>query len=202
MEPLNYILFRLLNATPASPDWVLRLASFIAIYLVAIVPLLMAALWFWGAPPQLQTQRTLVGKSTIALALALTCSTIVGMLFPHARPFVTGIGYSFLPHAATSSFPSNHASGMFTFALSFLYWHRHSWPGLVLLTIALCVAWARVYLGVHWPLDMLGGLLVAMLSCLLTQWLWIPYGHRIMLQLKGLYRYCFALPIRKGWVKN
>lgn len=48
MEQLNYLLFAWINATPASPEWLIDLATFIARDLIAIIPLLIVGLWFWG----------------------------------------------------------------------------------------------------------------------------------------------------------
>ena len=95
----------------------------------------------------------------------LFVSWTMGHLFPHDRPFVENIGYNFLHHAADDSFPSDHGTVIFTFALAFLCWHR-LWSGSLLMVLAVVIAWSRVYLGVHWPLDMLGGLLAGMIGCL------------------------------------
>ncbi|HHI2551519.1 TPA: undecaprenyl-diphosphate phosphatase [Klebsiella aerogenes] len=196
LENINYALFALINATPASSWWAIEVATFIAKDLIIIVPLLVVALWLWGP-----NQRQLVFKVMLALALSLSISWVIGHLFPHDRPFVDGIGYNFLHHAADDSFPSDHGTVIFTFALAFLFWHR-VWSGALLLVIASAIAWSRVYLGVHWPLDMLGGLLAGMCGCLGAQLLWQSGGHGLYQRLQRLYRLCFSLPIRKGWVRG
>lgn len=96
-------------------------------------------------------------------------------VFPHERPFAAGVGYNFLHHSPNNSFPSNHGTICFTFALAFMFWHR-LWSGALLIAVACAIAWARVYLGVHWPMDMLGGLLTAMIACLSAQLLWQSGG--------------------------
>ena len=196
LENINYALFALINATPSSSWWAIEVATFIAKDLIIIVPLLVVALWLWGP-----NQRQLVFKVMLALALSLSISWVIGHLFPHDRPFVDGVGYNFLHHAADDSFPSDPGTVIFTFALAFLFWHR-VWSGTLLLVIASAIAWSRVYLGVHWPLDMLGGLLAGMCGCLGAQLLWQSGGHGLYQWLQRLYRLCFSLPIRKGWVRG
>ncbi|HDU5577065.1 TPA: undecaprenyl-diphosphate phosphatase [Klebsiella aerogenes] len=196
LENINYALFALINATPSSSWWAIEVATFIAKDLIIIVPLVVVALWLWGP-----NQRQLVFKVMLALALSLSISWVIGHLFPHDRPFVGGVGYNFLHHAADDSFPSDHGTVIFTFALAFLFWHR-VWSGTLLLVIASAIAWSRVYLGVHWPLDMLGGLLAGMCGCLGAQLLWQSGGHGLYQWLQRLYRLCFSLPIRKGWVRG
>jgi undecaprenyl-diphosphatase len=201
MDQLNYLLFAWINATPASSEWLIDLATFFARDLIAIIPLLMVALWFWGPQRQLHSQREVVAKATIALLFAMSASASIGMLLPHERPFVVGVGYTFLAHAPSSSFPSNHGTAIFTFALAFLCWHR-TWSGILLMVAALAIAWSRVFLGVHWPLDMVGGFLLALVGCLFAQLVWNLFGEAIANLLTRLYRFLFAFPISKGWVKE
>ncbi|QRG77781.1 undecaprenyl-diphosphate phosphatase [Citrobacter sp. R56] len=201
LENINTSLFSLINATPDSAQWIIELAIFIAKDLISIVPLLAMILWLWGPREQVCAQRQLIIKMAIALVVSLAVSWVMGHLFPHDRPFVDHIGYNFLHHAADDSFPSDHGTVIFTVALAFLFWHR-IWSGAVLMVLAVTIAWSRVYLGVHWPLDMVGGLLVAMIGCLSAQMVWQKYGASLYRSLQTCYRICFALPIRKGWVRD
>lgn len=201
LETLNYSLFSLINATPDSPPWLISLAVLIARDLILVAPMVAVALWLWGARDQVSAQRQLVIKVTLAMGVSLLISWLMGILFPHDRPFADHVGYNFLQHSADSSYPSNHGTVIFTFALAFLFWHR-LWSGVVLMAMACAIAWSRVYLGVHWPMDMLGALLVALIGCLTAKILWQGFGPALYRRLQQIYRVCFSLPISKGWVRD
>lgn len=92
LENLNYQLFYLINATPASPEWMIDFATFLAKDLISIVPMLAAILWLWGPRSQVKAQRQLVIKMAMALGISVLVSYILGLTFPHDRPFVDHAG--------------------------------------------------------------------------------------------------------------
>jgi undecaprenyl-diphosphatase len=94
----------------------------------------------------------LVAADLAADGLSLVLRQWIGRLRPplvylDPRPLVS------TPH--TGAFPSGHSASAFACA-TVIAWAspRLAVPAFVL---AALVAWSRVYVGVHWPLDVLGG---------------------------------------------
>lgn len=65
----------------------------------------------------------------------------------------------------SQSLPSAHATNIFAAAFFLSFYFRRFWPFFYL--IALTVGYSRVYLGVHFPLDVLAGAVVGSLCALL-----------------------------------
>lgn len=197
LEHINQSLFLLINADPASPAWRIQAGLFIANRLILLVPATLAGLWLWGG----QAQRDLALKALAGIGAALCISYLCGALWPHPRPFVLGLGEAFFAHKATASFPSNHAIIIATLAFTLIFDRRWAGWGYATLLLAAVVGLSRVYLGVHFPLDIAGGLLLAPVAAGLAAPVWRRVGTPLTASLEGIYRKLLALPIARGWIR-
>ena len=101
-----------------------------------------------------------------SLPLAIVLIKIIHIFINEPRPFVT---FNFIPltdNKPDLSFPSRHATIMavIAFVLTFL---KSKWAPLFLI-LMLLVGISRVYVGVHYPLDVLGGFIVGIFSVFAT----------------------------------
>ncbi len=199
-EHVNLILFSVLNAHAGLTGWQLLGAMFAAEWLIFLVPFSLVLLWASGTGPR----REVALRAFLAAACALTLNAMIGHLWYSPRPFVAEVGHTFLLHAPDSSFPSDHATSIFSVALvlAFSRVPLARSLGLVMLPISLLVAWSRVYLGVHWPKDMIGALLVSGGFALLA---YTPLAQaacaRALPALELVYHRLLALPIGRGWLR-
>ena len=174
MENINHALFLWLNASEHPNTLLLILATFFAEYAIWVIPALIGIGWLRGSE---HTRKVLLEATASGLA-GLLINQIIGLIWQHPRPYMIGLGHTFIPHAADSSFPSDHLTLLWAVAFSFLMHRSPRMAGMTLALLGLPVAWARIYLGVHFPLDMIGAALVAALSAWLafrgTRWYLLP----------------------------
>jgi undecaprenyl-diphosphatase len=145
----------------------LAFARFCAEYLVhGVTVVLVGVLTFGGRPA-----RQRVAQALLALLLGALMAWVIHRYWPQPRPFTLQMGSQWLAHGERAGLPSNHATGLFSVALSLL-WQRCWRPGATLAAVALLVSWSRVYVGVHFPLDIVAALPVALLAAVLAARLW------------------------------
>lgn len=86
----------------------------------------------------------------------------------------------------SGSFPSGHTAAAFAFAGVVAMHLRRAWLTAPLLVLATGVGFARMAVGVHWPMDVLGGAAIGWTSAiaalvLARRWRWgvSPHGQRV-----------------------
>ena len=98
----------------------------------------------------------------LTLPIAIIIIKIIHIFFYEPRPYVSFDITPLVEHEADASFPSRHTSIMAAIALSFTYFKSKYAPLLLLFT--LWVGLARIYVGLHYPFDIIGGILTGLVS--------------------------------------
>jgi undecaprenyl-diphosphatase len=198
LEALNVATFLDINADLSTPHWKIAAAAFLADYLIYLIPLVIIGLWCWAK----EGQRNLALKACLVALIALGLNQIIILLWPHPRPFMAGVGHSFMAHAPDASFPSDHATVFSAIGLTLVFNSVRSAIGWAILAAGVIVAWARIFLGVHFPLDMAGALAVVCLVWAAMQPVWARVSNAITLQIEQIYRLVLAQPISYGWIRR
>jgi undecaprenyl-diphosphatase len=130
----------------------------------------------------------------IACLLAYAFNLLIEQFVFEPRPIATHKVHLLIQHAADSSFPSDHTAwsfavfGMLVFALLpvvLAVWRKRSnrdelhpmvffWPLLLTVlafVIACSIGFARIFVGVHYPGDVLGGAVDGLLAASVITWI-------------------------------
>lgn len=133
--------------------------EFIAQYGIALPAIILGAYFF------LQPRASWVRLALFAIPAGLLTYGL-GLLGNHLyfdpRPFVVGHFTPLLPHAPDNGFPSDHALLVSAFAAVGMFWNK--WLGIALWAIAILVAAARVYVGLHHPIDVVASMVCALIA--------------------------------------
>lgn len=126
----------------------------------------------------------------IQLLLAITLGFIIGnlglkILIGRQRPYTVNTNILLLiAEPRDYSFPSGHTLSSFAAAISIFFYNR-VW-GIAALILASLIAFSRMYLYVHYPSDILGGLLLAIFVSYLARYILKRINEKIGRKKDGL----------------
>lgn len=101
----------------------------------------------------------------------VVCNGILKPLVHRIRPFDAKTGIELLVKRPTDySFPSGHTAASFASVMAlYLAGEKKLW--ISALVLAVLIAFSRLYLYVHYPTDVLGGMIIGVISGALGYWL-------------------------------
>ncbi len=185
----NLTLFHIINDMAGKTSILDTTMIFAAEYLIYFFGVYLTYIWL--AKNELRQEVLFTGYAAL---FGMGINFIIALFYFHPRPFMIPTGTLLIAHAAESSFPSDHATIMFSISLMFLIFRdlRHS--GFIFFILAFTSGIARIYSGVHFPMDIAGSLLVASFStCILLalrnylipiNCILITYFEKIMSKIK------------------
>jgi undecaprenyl-diphosphatase len=106
----------------------------------------------------------MVAQGFLAAILSrFVITNIIRWLLPRPRPFVGNhVNLLFNYNPAESSFPSGHAA--FYFAIATIVYFYNKKAGISFFIASFLISIARVFSGVHWPLDIIAGAIIGIFS--------------------------------------
>lgn len=177
-------------------------------FIIVAMCLVLVAMWFGSS---IQSQRkenqlaVIAAMSSLGLAAGFVAlanlffvenhlleGTVLSDIFNRSRPFEADHGVNLFFYRPTDpSFPSNLAAVVFGLAIA--VWIKNRKVGWWLLGTAGLASFARVYVGVHYPGDILGGLIFGLfgvaIAYFLIKLLW-PVKRLLFWILDKLYLGC------------
>ena len=126
------------------------------LYLAVII---IGFIWFLKQPKFKQKEILLF--ACICLPLIYIASRGISLLYYNPRPFVVEHFKPLIAHKTTNGFPSHHV--LLTSALAAIIFIFNRRLSVILWILVLFIGVSRMYVGVHHLIDVVGGMLIAVM---------------------------------------
>ncbi|MBF0750382.1 undecaprenyl-diphosphatase [Mammaliicoccus lentus] len=166
LSEINIELFRMFNDLGKEVMFLNPIMIFFAKYMKYF--LLFGIIMYWFT--RKRENRIMIISSIFAFVVAEVFGAIAGAIHSNNQPFAELSNVNqLIGHAIDNSFPSDHAIEFFSICITFLLFKKNL--RYVWLAIAILVSISRVWVGVHYPADILVGAILGIIGAALCYWI-------------------------------
>lgn len=159
---MNLEIFRLINNLANKNRVLDDIMIFFTNYVPYMFMLIVAFIFILGvARKNSEYQKAAINVFFLAV-INLTLNFLIGNIFYVNRPFVNNKVNLILPHVQDASFPSDHAAGTMSIAIGLGKYNRLL--GTILTILSFIVGFSRIYVGHHYPLDVVGAYIIVFIT--------------------------------------
>ena len=155
---MDLYLFNLINQFALKWLWLDTLGIFFADYFEYV---LVGCLFLFLAVAFRKYLKMVIQAFLSAVLARFVIVNFIRWIWQRPRPFMDNHVNLLLTHNS-SSFPSGHAA--FFFALSTIVYLYNKKAGILFFIASFLICLARVFVGIHWPSDVLAGAIVGVFS--------------------------------------
>jgi membrane-associated phospholipid phosphatase len=179
MEPFWDFQIYLIASFQSLGNWLVGPMQFFSFLGAEVFPMLLVPLIYWNI-------NVLVGlQMSLILLISVALNDFIKIIFHDPRPY--WYSTKIIAYTAEPSFglPSGHSQNAMVFWAMLALGLRKKWLWVVSITLIFLIGLSRIYLGVHFPTDVLGGWLIGAFILLAFITIWKPVSTWVMVQRPG-----------------
>jgi undecaprenyl-diphosphatase len=158
LQQLDITVFRMINNLAGTYPWLNPGFIFFAEYAIFALALFMLMLWVGK-----RSMRQPLIIAFIAFVVAALIAKLAGLLFSHMQPFVELPDvFQLIDKKVGNAFPSDHTAAAFAVCVTLFLGSKSKWRALYIV-LATMMGIARIWVGVHYPVDVIVGAFIGTL---------------------------------------
>ncbi len=162
----DHQLFQAINSLAGRWQFLDWLGIFCAKFLIWVIFIIVAIWWLNLArtrashnwPIEGKRKWLIFGSVSLSLVLSVLINQLLAMVKFRSRPFLNFNINKLIEPLSEKSFPSDHATVAFAISTAVFFYNKKL--GSVLIFLSVLISIGRIFAGVHYPIDIIGGMIV------------------------------------------